>query len=347
MLIRAPRVLQRVLDHVPSNAPGRKAVAGVILCAGTGQRMAPLTHRQPKPLLPVLNCPLLWWSMARIRNAVDQVRINVHYLPDRFDELSPLARSAGIQFSAHRERELSGPFGGLLSCCRSLGPVGDILVLTGDGFFEVDFASLVDGHHETGADLTIGVASVEDGSRYGVLEADDDGQVFGMREKPRGIGATDRASCGVYVVSSALLGRFAERRAPLDWVDVVRELLRGGCDVRIARIESWLDAGSPEDLLAINMALLADGLAKDLGDRIEGPFGSAWCQGPCQISPDVNFAGQVLLGADARVGSGAFIRASVVGANARIGDGARITDSLILAGARVPAGTSVSGTVSS
>lgn len=338
-------VIQRVLEAAPAWPSSTKGATGVILCAGAGQRMAPLTYRVPKPLLPVLNCPLVWWSMVRMRCAVEQVQINTHHLHAAFHPLEAIAREAEIPFSIVQEPRLTGPFGGVLACRGSVDLAQDVLVLAGDGYYEVDFAHLLDIHRAYCAHLTIGISRALDGSRYGVPAVDDEGRVLQMREKPPGVGATNDASCGVYVMSPAVIARFADRAAVLDWIDVVPVLLADGYNVRAARIDTWHDVGAPGDLLALNLAMLTDQMLDSVANRLEGSVAPVWSQGDPNMPADTDFGSNVLLGPGAIVEPGVSVCNAVVGAGARIGRGAEITNAVILPGTNVPPHTLISDSV--
>ncbi|MBI3704969.1 MAG: NDP-sugar synthase [Rhizobiales bacterium] len=307
--------------------------------------MAPLTDKVPKPILPVLNCPLLWWSLAQMSGAVERICINTHYLHSAFEPLKAITRELGIPFSIALETELTGPFGGVLACFGSLAPTHDVLVCAGDGYYNADFANLLDTHCANGADLTIGITPVLDGSRYGVLTIGADNRVLQMREKPPYSGPTTDASCGVYVVSPKVIARFADCRPPLDWVDVVQVLVADDYDVRAARINTWHDAGTPKDLLALNLAMLTDEMLPMVACRSKTFSPSVWIQGEASVSPDTQFEEAVLLGCGAIVESGASLYNAIIGAGACIRSGAKIANAVVMPGAHVPMQTFVSNIV--
>jgi mannose-1-phosphate guanylyltransferase len=244
------------------------------------------------------------------------------------------------------EPALTGPFGGVLACRRELAAEDDLLVFAGDGLYEANFAGILARHRELDAELTMGVAAVDDGSRYGVVSMDSEGRITRMREKPSGVGPVQDASCGIYVVSKRLLTRFAEKAPSLDWIDVVTTLIGEGALVVAARIDEWHDLGTPSDLLKANMDLLAGNRISLIANEIENLKASIWSQGEHRIDiSGVTFEGRILIGSDVEIGSGAVIGNSVLGPGVRIEAEARVYDSVILPGGRVSAGTSVVGTV--
>ena len=150
--------------------------------------MGHLTFKLPKPLLPVLNCPLVWWNMTELRRqGISNVAINTHYLPEAFRGLEHEAALVGIHAKVVRETKLTGPFGGVIACSAVSNSDDDLLVLAGDGSYDVNIRQIVSMHRRCEAVLTVGVAAVQEGSRYGVLSVDRNGDVLGMVEKPAGV----------------------------------------------------------------------------------------------------------------------------------------------------------------
>lgn len=322
-------------------------VSGVILAAGLGRRMGPLTVKLPKPLLPILNCPLIWWNMVAMRrHGVRDIAVNTHYLPAAFSGLRDEAATLGIRLSLINEAELSGPFGGVIACRAASNNADDILVFAGDGIYDVDVENLVSTHRQCDALLTVAVATVPDGHRYGVLDVDSSGVVRGMVEKPAGVGSVSTASCGVYVVSSRVFDVLGPVKSPIDWIDVVTRLIRFNRRVIAVRAGGWIDVGSPAGLLEINQRYLVPNMLRsvaDLWSEIAGA--SVWTQGPLQCQPSARFRGTVLIGEGARIGVNARLEDAVVGSRARIGDGSVIRGALVLPEATVEDGVAVIGEV--
>jgi mannose-1-phosphate guanylyltransferase len=265
--------MRRLIKAAPIGAPVCNNVGGVILCAGKGIRMEALTQLYPKPLVPILNCPLLWWKLVRIRREVRRVALNVHYLHEVFAPLPEIGKESAMDVSLVYEKVLTGPVGGVLACRRALSNAADILVLAGDGLYEADFSGILQRHREQDAELTIGVASVDDGSRYGVVTTDSSGRVVHMLEKPVGVGPVQEASCGVYVVSNRLFSRFSAAGGVLDWVHVVHTLLNEGVIVAAAKVNEWHDVGTPADFLRVNLQLLASDRISLVARKFDTPGG--------------------------------------------------------------------------
>lgn len=308
--------------------------------------MGTLTKDTPKPLLPILNCPLLRWSVARLSREVNHISVNVHYLHNAFAWLPDYCRSQNVSVNVVYEPQLTGPFGGVLACQEAMGSAGDLLVFAGDGLYEADFDAIVSRHREQDAELTLGVATVKDGSRYGVVSANSLGRVTHMVEKPHGVGSVTSASCGVYVVSSRLCSRFAGSAEPLDWMDIVKALLQDGALILAAKIDEWHDVGTPGDLLATNLAMLNSDSISSVATEIVTGESSFWYQGlDASRMSGLILDGRVLIGDGADIGPETVLANSIIGTNAKIGRRAQIRNSVVLPGRLVPSGSIVNNMI--
>jgi len=311
----------------------------VILAAGEGRRLRPVTEHLAKPMVPVLNVPLLFWTAAALTEAgTTGLVANIHTRPSQLrDAADRLRERDGIELDLVAEGRLSGPAGGL-AACRGLLPAADCcLVVSGDALTEVDLGEVVARHRAAGADLTIVAKRVPDAHRFGVLSLDGD-KVVGLLEKPADPPPGSVVSCGVYVLSARGLARLDPAAdEAYDFKHVVPAFLAEGLSVRAHRTDSyWTDVGTTEALRQANIhALRTTAL-----DRVAAPAGRGelWWQGDVTCGEDLITTGPVLLGADAVVGDGAEIEQSVIGAGARVGAGARIRNSVVMPGAIVPAG---------
>jgi mannose-1-phosphate guanylyltransferase len=231
-------------------------LAGVILAAGTGRRLAPLTDRTPKPLLPVFGRPLLDHQVGRLEAAgVEQIHVNLHHHASQVER--HLERN--MPHAIHRvERELTGPAGALSLFADLLGDYDAVLVTSADVLVGDDLAPLVAAHLANAAALTFGVVSTTGARRFGVLEIDASGAVRAAREKPD---VADEevhlVSAGVYCLQPdaiATVERLLTESATVDYArDLAPALLDARASVRGHRLEGyWRDVGTPESLAAAN-----------------------------------------------------------------------------------------------
>lgn len=305
----------------------------VLLAAGRGTRMDPLTRTRPKVLLPVAGRPLLEHLVrAGVEAGFGRIVLVVH----AFQE----------QVRAHFDHDVGcrldiveqGEAGGTGHAVAALdGHVDDDFVLAaGDGLLAADdLRALADAQTPT-----IGAKEVEDARPYGLLHIQD-GRLQGILEKPEDAGAAT-VNTGAYrlpVEAVAMCRRLeASPRGERELTDVVGALAAEQ-EVRVLPLDSWRDAGRPWDLLDIQADLM-----RGLGSSIEGELGPhVETSGPVVVEPGAHVAGHTVIegpaviGRDARVGPNAYIRpATAIGAGCRVGNAVEIKNSILLDGAQVP-----------
>lgn len=311
----------------------------VILAAGEGRRLRPVTEHLAKPMVPVLNVPLLFWAVAALTDAgATGFVANVHTRADQLrDAAAGLRERHGVELDLVAEDVLSGPAGGLAACRDRLPDNDCCLVVSGDAVTEIDLGQVVERHRATGADLTIIAKRVPDAHRFGMLDLVGD-EVVGLLEKPADPPPDAVVSCGIYVLSTRALARLdPDVDSAYDFKHVVPSFLAQGLAVRAHRTDAyWTDVGTPEALRQANLRALTTGAIS----RVSAPAGhrELFSQGEVDCGSGLEAIGPVLLGADSVLGDGVVLERSVIGTGARVGAGARIRNSVVLPGAVVPAG---------
>jgi NDP-sugar pyrophosphorylase family protein len=312
-------------------------VRAMVLAAGLGTRLRPLTETHPKPLVPIANRPLLEYTFALLARAgVREAIVNTHHLPDVFEAGLRDLDASGLELHLSRERRILGTAGGLKKA-ESFLRSGTFLLLNGDFLVDIDLRQVLDFHDRQGATATM-VLMPDDVA--GVLGVDPDGVIRRFIEpRPDGEPA-ERLSCGFTGIHVLQPEVFSLIPANKPWEinrQVYPELIARGRRVcGFVHRGYWREAGSPEGYLAANREIVA-GRAGALAPRPGAGTGSiagALCDGP------------VLVGHGAQVGRGVEIGPeTVIGPEARVGDGARIRRSVILEGVEVPAGADLDGVV--
>lgn len=293
-------------------------VKAAILAGGFGTRMRPLTYTRPKPLLPILNVPMLRRIIDRLPAEVDGVVLAVNYLADHVRAY--LAADPGpLPVDVVEEEEPLGTGGAVKNLEAALG--GEpFFVMNGDVVCDLDLGAMLAAHRARGAVGTIHVWPVEDPSRYGVVELADDGQIASFTEKPpAGQAPSDLINAGTYVLEPDVLDLIPPGRAVSMERDVFPKVAgkglyayRGGT--------FWVDAGKPLDYIEAHRLLL----------------GAGGGQAPSTPGGGGAFEPPVLVADSARVEAGARVGPNVaVGDGATIGAGARVSNSVLLPGADV------------
>lgn len=296
----------------------------MVLAAGLGTRLRPITYEISKPMVPVLDRPVMAHIVALLeRHGITEVIANLHYFPD------PIREYFGERVSYSYEEELLGTAGGVRNCAEFFG--GEtFLVISGDALTDLDLGALLERHRQAGGIATLSVKKVPDTREYGVVLHDRDGRITGFQEKPEPDEAlSDLGNCGIYVLEPEIFDYFPERPF-VDWAhDVFPALLENDVPFFIQEVrEYWNDVGSLGELrqgtfdalrgeLHLHVAgreaspgvIVSDGDRLPAGVEVEGP---AWIGHDVVIGEGVRLMGPVVLGDGARVGARSHVRESIV-----------------------------------
>lgn len=308
----------------------------MVLAAGLGVRMRPLTFLRAKPALPVLNRPLIHWTLERLsRHGITDVVINLHHLPATVVRAVGDGGAFGLRVTYSRERRILGTAGGPRRV-RSLLGDAPFLLVNGDVVFDFDLTALVERHRASRAVATLALKPNPDRRTYGAVVTGPDGRVRSLAGRPRPSRGTLSLFTGVHVLDPALLDRLPT--GPSDTVrDLYARLVEEGERVLGFRVRgAWYDFGSPSLYLASQMSLLASGCGGAPREGLVHPS--------ARLDPTARIVRSVV-GPRARLGEGATVVRSVLWERVRIGRGAEVRDSILLDGARVEPGESVKGLV--
>jgi len=220
----------------------------LVLAAGEGRRLRPLTESLPKPMLPIGGCPLLEHLIVLLRDhGVRHIAVNLHHRPDAIPAYFGDGRSFGVEMAYSYEERLLGSAGAVKRLA-SFFRDGPFFVLYGDVLTALDLSALRAFHERRAAVLTMALYRAEDPTRCGIARLGDGGRVVQFVEKP----ATEAelspwANAGIYVVQPAVLEHIPSSQ-PFDFGhDLLPRLLERGLPVFGWPTDALvLDIGSPE-----------------------------------------------------------------------------------------------------
>lgn len=311
----------------------RPALRALVLAAGCGERLRPLTLELPKPLLPVAGRPLAAWTLDRLAAVgCDAVALNLHHLGgairERFGE-----RYGRLPLTYSEEPELLGTGGALPPLADFLGAARAIAVVNGDSLCRWPLRRLLDVQRRTAAAATLLVHRTVDPGRFGGGVAVESGRIVAFR--PGQIewqaARTKRVFAGAAVLDPRLLARLAP--GPSDIVTALYEPLLADGET-IAAVETsrpWYDLGTPA-------RYLEGALAWGLAGR---PARGARIVAGAEVAPTARLR-RAVVEEGARVCREARVVESLVLPGAVIGRGARLTRVIVGPGASVADGEAVS-----
>ncbi len=184
----------------------------MVLAAGLGTRLRPLTYELPKPMVPVVDRPVMAHIVDLLKSqGVTDVIANLHYFPDTIRDYY-----FGDEITYRYEPELLGTAGGVRNCRDFFGDE-PFLVISGDALTDLDITALRATHDRLGGVATLTVKQVPDTREFGVVIHDENDRILGFQEKPAPEEAkSDLGNCGIYLFSPKIFDYFPEAD-PVDW----------------------------------------------------------------------------------------------------------------------------------
>ncbi len=315
----------------------RAAISGMILAAGYGERMLPLTETIPKPLLPVLGTPLIELIVRKLmREGASEIHCNVFHLAGKIERHFA---DSPLPVRLHREIALLGTGGGIGGMSGAVSSAAIILLHNGDIVSDIPYGPAIELHRRLGALVTL--VLVPSGPRANVAVGTG-GDVIAIGE---GAGSAGGARLlgytGLAVLSPAALPHFPRgKREQL--VTVLREMMRarpgsviGWNAAERGAAYAWGDAGSPAGYLGIHRSMLIDRVRFD--PDMELPAGPVHIGAGAAVDPSARCAGFCAVGRRAVVGPGARIENVVVFDDTTVAGGAAHANEILFPGGALAA----------
>jgi mannose-1-phosphate guanylyltransferase len=305
----------------------------LVLAAGRGTRLAPLTEDRPKPLLPILGQPILTWTLERLGSVgCEAVAINLHHQGERIRAVYG-DRFQGLPITYSEEPELLGTLGALGPLREFFAGSERILVINGDSVCRWPLRRLLRRHGRTGARATLLLARRPDPRRFGGgVGVGKDRRVLSLfgDDRNRGEVAARYVFAGAHVFEGELLSRVPA--GPADSVrDLYRPLLDEGARIMaVTTRQRWHDLGTPRRYLEGVLDLAR-------GRPVGRPWRRGWRSPAARVDPRAQVQGSVVE-AEAEVETDARVSRSLLLPGARVSAGAVVRESILGPGAVVPPG---------
>lgn len=298
----------------------------VILVGGLGTRLRPLTLTTPKPLVPLVNRPVLAHILRWLEAAgVEEAFLATRYAAAAFAPF--VERWQGIPVQAVEEPAPLGTAGAVRQLRSALR--GTTVVVNGDNICNLDLRALVRRHMACQAQVTIAVDRVADPTGKGVVVCDQAGWVTVFQEKPApGTALSNIANAGTYVIEPEVLDGIAEGQRAMWETDLFPALIAAKAPVAAAEMPHlWIDVGTPAGYHRAQQLILDRALVEPPGAEIQP---GVWAEAQVSLSADALISGGVSLGFGATVAAQAMLDGSVMlGRDVQVLPGATIRQSAI------------------
>ena len=312
----------------------------VVLAAGEGTRMRPLTANLPKPLLPVAGKPFLRHTLEALRDAdVKEVTVLIGWQGHRIKESFGNGASMGMAVGYEEQAERLGTAHAVGSLRAHVD--GPFLSVNGDVVVSALSLRAMVAHHRKVGGPVIALVEVADPRPFGVVELDD-GRIVGLEEKPRSP-KSNLINAGIYVFEPDVFPLIDKTpkspRDEFEITDTIR-LMIASRDVHGFRLpDEWIDVGRPWDLLRANAALLKPLKGEVRGDVEKGAtfVGEVLVEEGAHVRHGSYLEGPTIVGGGAEIGPNCYIRPSTtIGQKAKVGNACEVKNSIVMAGTHVP-----------
>ncbi|RME09685.1 MAG: nucleotidyl transferase [Ardenticatenia bacterium] len=285
----------------------------VIMAGGEGSRLRPLTINRPKPMVPLVNKPMLGhiFDLCKrhgITDLVLTVQYMAHYIQDYYGDGSEF----GLNIRYSVEDVPLGTAGSVRQAAELLNPNEPFIVLSGDALTDFDLSAIIEFHRRKGGLATVTLTRVSNPLEYGIVITDEEDRITRFIEKPGWADVvSDTVNTGIYVLEPEVLN-FIEKGSVFDFSHDLFPLLieRGTPPYGYIAEGYWTDIGNPQAYVRATQDVL-EGRVK-----VE-PLGIPLCEGiytggEVEIAPDARLVGPIYLGEGVKLKGGVVIEGPAV-----------------------------------
>lgn len=318
----------------------------VVMAGGEGTRLRPLTANAPKPLLPVVNRPIMEHVLRLLkRHGFDETVVTVQFLAAMVRTYFGDGEELGMHLSYATESTPLGTAGSVKNAEAALRDES-FLVISGDALTDIDLSSLVAEHRKRGALVTVALKSVPDPLEFGIVIAREDGRISRFLEKPTwGQVFSDTVNTGIYVMEPEVFEHVPAGEA-VDWsADVFPKLVAAGAPVYGHVVSGyWEDVGTLASFQRVHADVLNQQVDVEIGGFEVSP--GVWIGQEADVHPDAVLRGPLVVGDYCKVEAGAELREyTVLGSNVVVKQGAFLHRAIVGDNALIGARANLRGCV--
>ncbi len=309
----------------------KKKIKAVVMAGGFGTRIQPLTHAIPKPMLPVVNIPMMEHTMRRLIDiGIKEFVILLYFKPDVIKNHFGDGSRMGIKIDYVLPDDDYGTAGAVGFAREHLDTT--FIIVSGDLVTDFDFQKIVDYHRKRHSKITITLTSVENPLQFGVVITDEDGKIEKFLEKPSwGEVFSDTINTGIYLIEPEIL-EYIPAGENFDFAkDLFPLLMEEGVDIMgYDAAGYWRDVGNPESYREVHDDIFNKRLDfKIPAKKVDYPDGTLYLTGESEIGPDVEIIDTVVIGDNVKIGKRTRLHNVSIGDNVTIGNECRIRNSVL------------------
>lgn len=301
----------------------------VVMAGGEGSRLRPLTLNRPKPMVPMVDRPVMGHIVELLkRHHISDIVVTVQYMASVIQDHFGDGAAFGVEITYSLEDRPLGTAGSVKRAEDLLRE--PFLVISGDAVTDIDLTQVIERHRSAGALVTMTLKRVPNPLEYGVAICDDAGYVRELVEKPSwGEVFSDTVNTGIYVVDPAIFD-YIDTDKPVDWAkDIFPRLLHQPQGIAGCVVDGyWTDVGTIDEYMRATRDYLTGHVnLPRIGRRLSD---EVWVDGDVEIAVDARLQGPLYLGFGAKIKSGAQVIGPTVIRDYSIVDAGAIIDRSII-----------------
>jgi NDP-sugar pyrophosphorylase family protein len=298
----------------------------MILAAGEGTRLRPLTNTVPKPMVPIVGRPLLSWTLSWLADqGVTEAVINLYHRPQAIPDCFG-SEYAGIRLNYSFEDDLRGTAGGVKAVADFFTDA-PFFVIYGDNLIRADLREMIDFHAAHGGEATLALFHHPNPSAAGIVATDGSGRITRFVEKPPPDQIfADTANAGIYLLNPSVLDAVSAAGAADFGRDVFPALLAQNAALYGLPLDGYIqDTGTPDQYRQANWDALSGRVGKSCAET------GLWIGPDTRLSPTAVLHGRNVIGTGvviedgATIGAGVRLENAIVGADAVVAPGTAYT----------------------
>ena len=304
----------------------------VVMAGGFGTRIQPLTNSRPKPMLPVINRPMMENTMMTLRDlGIKDFIVLLYFKPEVIQDYFGDGSAFGINVTYVIPDDDYGTAGAVKLAQEHIGD-DNFIIISGDLVTDFDFQKIFDYHAHKESKLTITLTSVENPLEFGVVIANEEGKIEKFLEKPSwGEVFSDTINTGIYIIEPEILD-YIPKGENFDFAkDLFPLLMEEGVELMAGNASGyWRDVGNPDSYREVHEDIMSSRVNfKMPGTLVNYPDGQLYSEEPYEFAEGVEIIGKVVLGKNVQIGERTKLKNVVIDDNVTIGEDSKVSNSVI------------------
>jgi NDP-sugar pyrophosphorylase family protein len=314
-----------------------KKIKAMILAAGVGSRLDPLTKAIPKPLVPIVNIPVMEHHLNWLTKfGIKDIAVNLWHLPQKIKKYFGSGFNRGIKLVYSFEKNLLGTAGGVMKM-KDFLKGGTFVISSADVLTDIDLKRLIFFHKKSNSLATIALKEVENTEHFGIVIIKNNGQIVSFQEKPKANEAqSNLANAGIYIFEPGIFSYIPENKFCDFGRNVFPVLVKEKVPFFGLKTDGyWRDVGIFTDYQRSNFDAL-EGIIKIRisGKKIrkglkQGKKFTAFIGANCALGHNVELIGKVIIGDNCKIGNNVYLEDVIIWSNSIVGKSSKLQNVII------------------